>query len=110
LQVNQSYRWTLQLQCSTPAVSVWGWVQRVETPAAMQAKIAALSSPQKAALFAEKGFWFDALTVVGLARRANPQDVAITNAWVSLLKQAKLDLAPENQAKLEEIARQPMVR
>ncbi len=110
LQVNQSYRWTLQLPCSTPAVSVWGWVQRVETPAAIRSKLSTLSSPQKAALFAENGFWFDALTEVGLARRANPQDAAIANAWVSLLTQAKLDLAPQNQAKLEEIARQPIVR
>lgn len=110
LQVDQVYRWALQLECSRPELTVWGWVQRLELPTGTRTKIGALSTQQQAAFYQSNGLWLDALTVLGEARQTNPQNAAIANAWMSLITGAKLDLTPQNQAKLEEIARQPIVK
>ncbi len=109
LPMNQPYRWTLQLECTRPAITVWGWVERVPPPAGLNAA-ASLPTPQRAAALMQNGLWLDALTVLGNARLANPNDSSLNQAWTQLFNQTTFDLNTANQGRLPEIIQQPLVK
>lgn len=109
LPLNQPYRWTFQLECARPAPFVQGWVERVNPPVGITAA-AKLPAAEKAKLYAQNGLWFDALNTLGEARRTKANDSALNTAWMQLFTQVQFDLQAENQTKLEEIVRQPIVQ
>ncbi len=97
LQLNQSYRWAISIYCDaenpdTP-VTVRGAIDRTALSPTAAAQLATLPlAIDQAALYAEQGIWYDAITTLGLARRstAPSANYPATIAWKDLLKQAEL--------------------
>jgi hypothetical protein len=91
LATGQTYRWALQLLCETgDAVDVWGEIQRVDLPSALQSQLATASTRDRAALYAAHGIWYDALTTLAELRRSDPDNTPIAADWQSLLQSVNL--------------------
>jgi hypothetical protein len=88
LEVKQLYRWELRIQCD-PVLFVNGWIERVADPTGNRAR-QTLSLVQRAQLYAANGIWYDALTVLGQARRQKLQDADLKELWRGLLAEVEL--------------------
>jgi hypothetical protein len=96
LEVGKRYNWTFSIYCdpesSSAAVSVRGSVQRVALDPVMERQLQAAKTPlERAALYANKGIWHDALTTLGeQLSGSKPKDSTIAVAWANLLQQVNL--------------------
>jgi hypothetical protein len=96
LEVGKRYNWTFSIYCNpespSAAVSVRGSVQRVALDSALDSQLkAAKTALERAALYANKGIWHDALTTLGeQLSGSKPKDSAIAAAWANLLQQVNL--------------------
>ena len=100
LDPGTSYQWSVALiadaENRSKDVVASGIIQRVEAPAALAAKIGKASPAERAAIYAEGGFWYDALqsisTAIGGEKDAS-RKADLTRARASLLEQANLPAA-----------------
>jgi hypothetical protein len=102
LQVEQSYMWMVKLNmaCTTPnPLQAKGWIQRVGLSRELNTQIENAAPLQKAALYAENGVWYDALTILAEQHRVDPSQPDVTGNWSNAL----------NSLGLQEIANQPIV-
>ncbi len=87
LAVGQDYRWVLSLICDpanpdpSQIIYVEGWIRRVEPPAPVAAALANAQGLNRFQVFAQAGFWYDALKV--LAQQPNSPQVQAE--WSKLL-------------------------
>lgn len=106
LEPDQRYHWFFKVRTicqpnQVPMLSyVEGWVQRTRLDPALDSQIAEAAPLQKAALYAENGIWYDALTTLAELKLAAPQDQAIAQDWTDLL----------NAIGLGNLATQPLIR
>ena len=103
LEPGLSYRWSVAL-VPDPAsrskdVIATGVIKRVEAPPALAAKIATASPAERAAIYAEAGFWYDSLQAISLAIAAEPKNAAMHKLRASLLEQAQLKEAAAAEGK-----------
>jgi hypothetical protein len=87
----RKYRWSVTLVCnpSRPSENLvaQGQVQRVPVPADLARQLAGVSSDrQQAQIYAQHGFWYEALAAIVAARNAHPQDLAIREEMLSFLE------------------------
>jgi hypothetical protein len=95
-----TYQWSVAL-IADPAnrskdVIASGIIERVEPPAALAAKIEKASHAERAALYAEGGYWYDALQSISIAIGAEKEPARkteLTRARAALLNQADLPAA-----------------
>jgi hypothetical protein len=91
LEVNKTYTWMFQINCGLDnPISTWGEIKRVKLDQAVAAQLQQVSAREQAALYAEHGIWYEAVTTLAKLRLANPTDPAITTDWRSLLESASL--------------------
>lgn len=90
LEVGRMYRWNFQTRCGGEVVFVEGWIQRAELDAEITAEIDRALPLEQAALYAENGIWYDALTLLGNLRREDPDNLEVLDAWVELLEVLEL--------------------
>lgn len=106
LEVGKRYNWTFSIYCDpespSAAVSVKGSVQRVALDSALESQLKDAKTPlERAALYANKGIWHDALTTLGeQLSGSKPKDSAmvaparsaesLAAAWANLLQQVNL--------------------
>jgi hypothetical protein len=98
LQPRKHYRWLLAIKCKPQSgslagidsPSVDGLIIRRPMDAALANQLATASGSSKAALYANNGFWFDALNTLAELRRQNPQDPGLAADWQSLLESMNL--------------------
>jgi hypothetical protein len=88
LELNQDYRWTLKAKVSCggnvpESKFVEGWVQRVPMPAGFVG--------QQGRVYAERGFWYDAVTILADRQRLSPNDVQLKPDWEGLLEAVLLE-------------------
>jgi hypothetical protein len=101
LEVDRQYRWSFMVMCDADDFSgnptVEGWIQRVEASPALRANLQQVPVTAHAAIYAESGIWFEALSSLAKRRQDSPQDQALLQDWRDLLESVKLDpkLAPE---------------
>jgi hypothetical protein len=94
LQVNQQYRWSIAIYCDAAVpdrpVVIRGAIGRSALSSLATTRFSqSVDAIDRASIYAEQGFWYDALTTLGMERRsANWRAVAI--AWEDLLKQVNL--------------------
>jgi Domain of Unknown Function (DUF928) len=106
LEVNQQYHWFLKVRAvcepnQAPSLEyVEGWVQRTQLDPSLSDRLKQATPQQQAALYAENGIWYDALTTLAELRLAQPRDRAIAQDWTALLKAVGL----------ENLATQPLIR
>ena len=67
-----------------------GMVKRVEAPGNLAEKIGNASPAERAALYAQAGFWYDALQAISTGIAAEPKNSELREMRASLLEQARL--------------------
>jgi hypothetical protein len=72
-------------------------VKRVETPPGLAEKLKGAPPANQAALYAEAGFWWDALQAISVAIASEPKNAQFRDLRASLLKQAGLSEAAAKQ-------------
>lgn len=70
-----------------------GMIKRLDAPADLLEKAAAAEPAERAVIFAQAGYWYDALQAISTAIAARPKDKALHALRASLLEQAKLPKA-----------------
>jgi hypothetical protein len=106
LEINQPYHWFLKVKvvCEPNQAEaleyVEGWVQRTQLDQGLSDRLAQATPQQQAALYAENGIWYDALTTLAELKLAQPTDRAIAQDWTALL----------TAVGLESLATQPLIR
>jgi hypothetical protein len=93
LTVDRLYQWELKLTMKRQLdreISVKGWIQRVALNNQLNDSINQAPLDRQAALYAENGFWYDALSSLAQLRREQPQDLALIQDWQNLLKSIEL--------------------
>jgi hypothetical protein len=93
LAINKLYQWELKLTMKRQrdrVVSVKGWIQRVDLAPQLSDQINEVLPAQAAALYAENGLWYDALSTLATLRQARSQDPSIQQDWKNLLKSVDL--------------------
>jgi hypothetical protein len=94
LQVNQQYRWSIAIYCDADVpdkpVVIRGKIGRSALSSLAETQFSqSVDAIDRASIYAEQGFWYDAMTTLGMERRlANWRAVAI--AWEDLLNQVNL--------------------
>ncbi|MBW4652163.1 MAG: DUF928 domain-containing protein [Kaiparowitsia implicata GSE-PSE-MK54-09C] len=92
LQVGEDYKWVFSIYCTADdPLYVFGWIQQTTLPLELEPVIANASPLQQATIYAEHGFWHDALTILATARRDRPSDSAIAQQWHALLESVELE-------------------
>ncbi|PMB52896.1 hypothetical protein CEN39_07305 [Fischerella thermalis CCMEE 5201] len=89
LQVGKQYRWFLNIYCdpqnqSTP-IYVEGVIVRRNPNQSLVKQLQKAQPLQQVAIYAENGFWYDALTTLGQLRQTNPQNRTLQTQWRDLL-------------------------
>jgi hypothetical protein len=92
LAIDRLYQWELKLTMKRRdrVVSVKGWIQRVDLDPKLSDRINQASPDRQAALYAENGLWYDALSTLATLRQARSQDPAIEQDWKNILKSVDL--------------------
>lgn len=95
LQVDQPYRWGLELVCDLedPAknATVIGSLWRVSLPGTSVAQQGSLEVQQQLTLQQVQGIWFDVVATLGQLRLADPEDPELLGAWQTLLAREDLE-------------------
>jgi Domain of Unknown Function (DUF928) len=96
LKLNQEYLWKVTLICSPEGPdaevasgkerSIQGWIKRVEPSPGFKAKLAQVNGQDLYNLYAEEGFWYDALDELARQYRTAPNNQEIAADWQALLK------------------------
>ncbi|MBV6628069.1 MAG: DUF928 domain-containing protein [Rivularia sp. (in: Bacteria)] len=92
-----NYHWFLKVKykCSPEKPeqleAVDGWIQRTKLDSTFTQRLASATPLQRAALYAEKGIWYDSLTALAELRLSKPQNASLMAGWESLLKSEDLD-------------------
>lgn len=98
------YRWFLKVrvkcnpQQPTQLDYVEGWIQRIRKNSTLTELLKQAKPQQRAAIYAEKGIWYDAIAILSQQRLTNPKDSVLMANWASLL----------NSIGLENLANQPI--
>ena len=101
LEIGKNYQWAVILVCDSrpnpndPVVAAW--IKRVDESDLNNFQLSAKNSLEKAAWYAQKGIWYDALDILGKAKKSsldNWHDI-----WVKYLQSGGLD----------EIAHEPLI-
>lgn len=98
LATGDRYQWYFKVRCSgaqsQPPKYVNGWIERQAIAPTLANQLQQATPAQRAALYAQKGIWFDAITTLGQLRQAQPRDPALLQQWTELLDSVQLkDLA-----------------
>jgi hypothetical protein len=101
LEFNKRYTWTLAITATPNHANMFvqGTIYRVPLATSLKQPIKQATGLEKVMLYAQHGLWHDAIASLAKLRQSNPQDARVKTAWFNLL----------NQAKLGEIARQPLL-
>ncbi len=102
LAIDRLYQWELKLTMKRQLdkeISVKGWIQRASLDSELSDRIIQATPDRQAALYAEKGFWYDALSTLAELRRdvpeerlrQRPQDLTTIQDWKNILKSVDLD-------------------
>jgi hypothetical protein len=93
LEMGKLYHWSFRMggDAASESEFVEGWVEWREPDADLSDRLARSSDREKVALYAEKGFWHDALTQIAHLRQANPEDETLKADWTSLLASIGLE-------------------
>jgi len=98
LALDVEYQWYVMVYCNDSLQQdrphfTSGWVRRVPLPEGMDvSSLDGLGAVAKSDRFASEILWYDALTVLGEALQANPEDAVTRSAWNDLLRLPSVSL------------------
>ncbi len=95
LAKGKPYYWTFALACNstdrTEDLVVGGWIERAEPNDNFKQQLANTDGIKRASLYAQQGFWYDALTTLVELQRSQPNNPALIASWKELLTSVGLD-------------------
>jgi hypothetical protein len=98
LATGVEYSWSISSGLDANAS---GWIKRVELPASVAKRLAEASPGEVPAIYAEAGFWYDALSSLLELVSDHPNDESLRKARLELLRQGGLEAVDEILAKPE---------
>lgn len=103
LETDQNYHWYLSIICNSEQRSrdivVEGWIRQEMIDYPTEQKLNLSNSVEKAELYNEQGFWYDALSVLAENRNSRNQEPMIKTKWSELM----------NSVGLAELAAEPFI-
>jgi hypothetical protein len=104
LKIGELYTYKFVVSCKSDEASeneyVVASVERRELSASLATQLKTATPRERAILYAQEGFWDEALTTLAELRRANPNDAGLMADWDALLEDGGLN----------EIKQKPIVR
>ncbi len=100
LQEGDRYRWQVAIFCNPASakgdLQVEGWVERHTPDGELQARLDQAMEDEKGGLYAEQGYWFDAVDELATRYRNHADDVDLQQNWAMLLDSVGLGvIAPQ---------------
>ncbi|BAZ10739.1 hypothetical protein NIES4071_25620 [Calothrix sp. NIES-4071] len=100
LKPGQDYHWYLLIDCNPQSrsedVAIEGLVRLEPPDAEFKKRLEVATEREKAALYAQQGYWYDTITTLGILRRQQPKDTTLIEDWKTLLNSQELtDIAAE---------------
>lgn len=100
LKPNSYYHWYLLIDCNPQSraedIAIEGLVQFVPPDAEFNKRLQVATEREKAVLFGQQGYWYDAITSLGTLKRQQPSNTTLIEDWKALLNSVKLtDIAAE---------------
>ena len=103
LEPNVSYRWSVALipdaRSRSKDILANGGIKFVKASPNLAEKIAKASPAERAAIYAEAGFWYDGFQAISMAIAADPKNAALHRLRADLLKQVGLKEAAAAERK-----------
>lgn len=92
---DQPYYWSFALACNaTDRTEDWvvgGWVEYAQPDDNLLRQLASLSELEKLALYAKRGFWYDAVTSLVEMQRSQPNNSQLAKIQAELLKSGGIE-------------------
>jgi len=110
LVVGHKYQWYFSLSCDpvngdrSGDAATGGWIQRVAPSQEVAQKLRRETGRDRIAIYAENGYWHDALKTLADLRVKNPKDQSLGSDWSDLFQSVGLEqMAPLPVVQLETI-------
>lgn len=95
LAPDQPYYWTVALVCNpSDRMEDWvvgGWVEHVSKDNPLPEPLENITDLEKVTLYAQEGFWYDALNILVELQRSQPNNPAVANSWTELMESVGLE-------------------
>lgn len=96
LQENRTYRWYFLVYCNDPQhlyepTFIDGLIRREPLERDRQQALAQATPNERFLLYAQERLWYDTLTALAEARRADPTNAQLQSAWEDVLQGVNLD-------------------
>lgn len=95
LAKDRSYYWTVALVCNsrdrTEDLVVGGWIEYTEPSDTLKQQLANAAPIEKASLYAQQAFWYDAVNILAEISQTEPNNSAVASTWRELLKSVGID-------------------
>ncbi len=94
LEAGASYRWQVRMLCSNQdrrGLSATGWVTYMPPSPTLANQLAAQPS-NKFDVYAEAGYWYDAVKELAILKQAYPGNSQVQQAWKSLMESEHVQL------------------
>ena len=101
LEVGKEYHWEVALVCNPDdgdqggKTRVQGAITRVQPSPTFASQLQAASPRDRVALYAQEGYWYDALKALADLRSANPNDPSLVSDWTDLLNSDELNTSAQ---------------
>jgi hypothetical protein len=90
LSAQRPYYWTVALICNpnqrTDDWLIGGWIRQQHPDTRLQQRLAGASGAARVKIYADAGFWYDALETFVQLQQAQPHDSALGSIWADLLQ------------------------
>jgi hypothetical protein len=70
---------------------VGGWVEHVSKDNPLPEPLENITDLEKVTLYAQEGFWYDALNILVELQRSQPNNPAVANSWTELMESVGLE-------------------
>lgn len=96
LAQDQLYYWTVALVCDpsdrTEDRVVGGWIEHAQTNDTLKQQLENVTAIETVSLYAQQGFWYDALKILVELQYTQPNNPEVAIAWRELMKSVGLDV------------------
>jgi hypothetical protein len=93
---NQPYYWSFALACNpedrTSDMVVGGWIEYTQLSQDLQNKLIKANSVERISLYAQNGYWYDAVATVMELQQKEPHNSQLAQTWTELLTSVGLSL------------------
>lgn len=116
LENGKRYRWFFSLDCKSPSTTVADEIYieavilRDQLPTEIMRQLTPTPSLENASIYAQHGFWHNALTTLATLKQQNPEDSTTNAAWRDLLSHMPLSERSKPTFYANELSSVPLVK